>query len=89
MDHATSAVAAPDTETVQVGDAFWQRAERRSLVQGAVRPVRVAEVLVLAQYGQQVPMVAHQSPVQQFAAAGAYPPFHDPSSSAGSARLSG
>ncbi|MCW2935111.1 MAG: hypothetical protein JWM19_6073 [Actinomycetia bacterium] len=26
---------------VQVGDAIWQRAKRRGLVQGAVRPVRV------------------------------------------------
>jgi hypothetical protein len=39
MDHATSAVASPDTEMVQVGEAVWQRAERRSLVQCAVRPV--------------------------------------------------
>jgi hypothetical protein len=44
----------PDAEVVQVGDTIWQRAERRGLVQGAVRPVRVAEVLVLAQDGHQV-----------------------------------
>jgi hypothetical protein len=54
MNNASGAVAAPDAEVVQVGDTIWQRAERRGLVQGAVRPVRVAEVLVLAQDGHQV-----------------------------------
>jgi hypothetical protein len=34
MNHASGAVASPDTEVVQVGDAIWQRAERRGLVQG-------------------------------------------------------
>jgi hypothetical protein len=43
MNHASGAVAPPDTEVVQVGDAIWQRAKRRGLVQGAVWPVRVAE----------------------------------------------
>jgi hypothetical protein len=36
MDHASGAVAPEDAEVVQVGDLAWQRAERRSLVQGAV-----------------------------------------------------
>ena len=36
MDHASDAVAPPETEVVQVGDAVWQRAQRRGLVQGAV-----------------------------------------------------
>src|SRR5437867_4418340 len=48
MDHASGAVAPPDAEVVQVGDAIRQRAEWRGLVQGAVWPVRVVEVLVLA-----------------------------------------
>src|SRR2546429_5315906 len=47
MDQASGAVA-PDAEVVQVGDAIRQRAEWRGLVQGAVSPVRVVEVLVLA-----------------------------------------
>ena len=64
VDHAPSAVAPPDAEVVQVGDAVWQRAERRGLVQGAVRPVHVAEVLVLAQHGHQVALVPDQGPVQ-------------------------
>jgi hypothetical protein len=34
MDHASGAVAALGAEVVQVGDAIWQRAERRGLVQG-------------------------------------------------------
>src|SRR6266851_2858668 len=59
------AVAPPDTEVVQVGDAIWQRAKRRGLVQGAVRPVRVIEILVLAQDGHQVALFPDQGPVQQ------------------------
>ena len=41
MDQASGAVAPPDAEVVQVGDAIRQRAEWRGLVQGAVWPVRV------------------------------------------------
>jgi len=41
MDHASGAVAPEDAEAVQAGDAIWQRAQRRGLVQGAVRPVGV------------------------------------------------
>ena len=41
MDHASDAVAPPDADVVQVGDAIWQRAQRRGLAQGAVWPVRV------------------------------------------------
>jgi hypothetical protein len=54
MDHASGAVAPPDTEVVQVGDTILQRAKRRGLVQGTVRPMSVIEVLVLAQDGHQV-----------------------------------
>jgi hypothetical protein len=39
VNHAPGAIAPPDTEVVQVGDAIRQRAERRGLVQGAVQPV--------------------------------------------------
>jgi hypothetical protein len=63
MDHASGTVAPPDAEVIQVSDASWQRAERRGLVQGAVWPVRVVEVLVFAQYGHQVALVPHQGPV--------------------------
>ncbi len=45
MDHASDAVAPPNAEVVQVGDAIRQRVQRRGLVQGAVWPVRVVEVL--------------------------------------------
>ena len=56
-EHPSGAVAPLDAEVVQVGDAIWQRAERRGLVQGAVRPVRVVEALVLAQDDHQVALV--------------------------------
>jgi len=39
MNHASGAVAPPDAEVVQVGDAIWQRAPRRGLVQGSVRQI--------------------------------------------------
>jgi hypothetical protein len=32
MNHASGAVAPPEAEVVQVGDAIWQRAEWRGLV---------------------------------------------------------
>jgi hypothetical protein len=54
MIHAPSAVTPLDPERIEVGDAIGQRAQRRGLVQGAVRPVGAAEVLVLAQHGHQV-----------------------------------
>ena len=57
MNHASGAVTPLDPEMVQVGDAVGQRAERRGLFQGAVRPVGLVEVLVLAQHDHQVPLV--------------------------------
>ena len=39
MNHASGAVAPPHADMVQAGDAIWQRAKRRGLVQGAVGPV--------------------------------------------------
>ena len=49
MNHASGAVAAMDPELIEVGDAIGQRAQRRGLLQGAVRPVGVVEGLVVAQ----------------------------------------
>src|SRR5690242_5271045 len=77
MDYTADAVTAADTEVIQVDDAVGQRAERRGLVQGAVRPVHVVEVLVPAQDGHQVALVPDQGPVQQLAPAAADPAFHD------------
>ena len=73
VNHASGAVAPPDADAVQVGDAVWQRAERRGLFQGAVWPVGVVEVLALAQDGHQVALVPDQGPVQQLAPAAADP----------------
>ena len=77
MNHASGAVAPPDAEVVQVGDGIWQRAQRRGLVQGAVRPVRVVEVLVLAQDRHQMALVPDQGPVQQLTPATADPAFNE------------
>jgi hypothetical protein len=38
MSHASGAVTPPEAEVVQAGDAIGQRAKRRGLVQGAVKP---------------------------------------------------
>jgi hypothetical protein len=62
MNYASGAITALDPEMVQVGDAVGQRAERCCLFQGAVRPVGVVEVLVLAQHDHQVPLVPDQRP---------------------------
>jgi hypothetical protein len=57
MNHAPGAVAALDPEVIQVGVAVGQRTQRCGLLEGAVRPVGVIEVLLLAQDGHQVPLV--------------------------------
>jgi hypothetical protein len=77
MNHAPGAVTPLDPEMVQVGDAFGQRTELRGLAEGAVRPVGVAEILVLAQDGYQVPPIPDQGPVKQLTTAAADPAFHD------------
>ena len=77
MDDATHAVMPPDPEVIQVGDAIWQRPQWRGLVQGAVRPVGVVEVLVLPQHHHQVALVPDQGPVQQLTPAVANPPLRD------------
>jgi len=71
------AVMAPDPEMIQVGDAIWQGRQWRGLVQGAVRPARIAEVLVLPQHHHQVAQVPDQGPVQQLKSATADPALHD------------
>ncbi len=63
MNHASGTVTPLDPELIQVGDAIGQRAQRRGLVQGSVRPAPVAEVLVLAQHDHQMPPVQYQGPV--------------------------
>ena len=77
MNHASGAVAALDPELIEVGDAIGQRAQRRGLLQGAVRLVGVAGGLVVAQDDHQMPLVPYQGPVQQLAPAAAGPAFHD------------
>ena len=44
MNHASGAVTPPDAEVAQVGNAIWQRAERRGRVQGR-RGRRVGEAV--------------------------------------------
>jgi len=77
VDDATRTVMPPDLEMIQVGDAGWQWPQWRGLVQGAVRPVGVAEVLVLPRHHHQVALVPDQGPVQQLTPAAANPPLHD------------
>ena len=62
---------------IQVGDAIWQGPQWCSLVQRAVRPVRIVEVLVLPQHHHQVAEVPDQDPVQQLTSAAANPSLHD------------
>ena len=64
VEDSGSTVTPPDPEMIQISNAVGQGAERRGLVQGSVRPVRVVEVLVLAQHDHQVTLVPCQAPVQ-------------------------
>jgi len=73
VDDATRAVVAPDPEVIQVGDAIWQGPQWRGLAQGAVRTVRIAEILVLSQHHHQVVLIPDQGPVQQLTPAAANP----------------
>jgi hypothetical protein len=61
---ATSAITPLDPEMIQISNTAGQQAERRGLVQGAVRPTRVVKVLVLAQHDHQVALVPDEGPVQ-------------------------
>ena len=47
MNHAADAVTSLHPEPVKVGDVAGEPAQWRGLLQGAVRPVGVAEVFVL------------------------------------------
>src|SRR5215467_1821258 len=64
VEDSAGTVTPPDPEMIQISNAVGQRAQRRGLVQGSVRPVRVVEVLVLAQHGHQVALVPYQGPAQ-------------------------
>src|SRR5690242_6338202 len=64
VEDPASTVTPPDPEMIQISSAVGQGAERRGLVQSSVRPVGVVEVLVLAQHGQQMPLIPYQGPVQ-------------------------
>jgi hypothetical protein len=77
MNHASGAVTSLDAEMAQVGDIVGQWAQRSGLFQGAVRPVGVIEILVLAKDDHQVPLVPGQRPVEQLLAAAADPALHD------------
>jgi hypothetical protein len=74
-DHAPGAVTPLNPEMVQIGDTAGQRAQWRSLLEGSVRPVGIAEVLVFAQDDHQVPLIPDQGPVQQLSPAAADPPL--------------
>jgi len=57
VDDATRAVVPLDPEVLDVGDAIRQGPQWRSLIKGAVRPVRIVEVLVFPQHRHQVALV--------------------------------
>jgi hypothetical protein len=67
MNHASGAVAPPDADSAKVGDAIWQRAKRRGLVQGAAGvPVMQDELRAhpcIFQVYQQVPGLLHYPPL--------------------------
>jgi hypothetical protein len=60
MNHAAGAVTSLNPEPVKAGDVVGKPAQRRGLLQGSVRPMGVAEVVVLPQHGHQVALVPYQ-----------------------------
>jgi hypothetical protein len=80
VQYAAEAIASSYVEAgylVRVGDRGGQRVQRACVRDALVGPVSVVELFELVQGVEQVPLVPDQSPVQQFVAAGLYPPFHD------------
>jgi hypothetical protein len=76
VEEAAEAVASVDVEpcgTVRPGDRWGQRAQRPGVADPLMRPVRVIELLELAQGAQQMPLVPDQSPLEQLPAAGLHP----------------
>src|SRR4051812_14399032 len=80
MEEAAEAVTSVDVqlgESAWVGDRFGQWLERCGVGDAPMGPMRVVERLVFAEGVQEMPLVVDQGAVEQFAAAGAYPPLHD------------
>jgi hypothetical protein len=61
----------------QFRDRCGQRAQWPGVGDSLVRPVRVVELLELAQRVEQVRLVPDQGPVEQLTAAGLHPALHD------------
>ena len=74
---AITSVGVQVGDPMGVGDRFGQRGEWSGVRDALMRPVPVVEDLELAQGVQQVSLVEDQRPVEQLAAAGPHPPFHD------------
>src|SRR3954451_11773686 len=64
-------------ELIRVGDRLGQRLQRAEVRDPLMWTVHVVEPLVLPQRMQQMLLVPDQRAVQQFAAAGPHPAFHD------------
>ena len=80
VDDAAEAVASADGEVrdlVWIGDRFGQWLQWSGVRDAPVGPMFVVVPLVLAQRVQEVALVPDQCAVEQFAAAGLDPPFHD------------
>jgi hypothetical protein len=77
---AAEAIASSYVEAgylVRIGDLLRQRVQRACVGDALVGAVSVVELFELVQGVEQVPLVPDQRAVQEFAAAGLYPPFHD------------
>ena len=76
VDQASGAGLPSDAVPVEI-DRYGQGFQRRSCVQGTVRPVLIVVGLVLAQDPPQMGLVPDEGAVQELAAASADPAFDD------------
>ena len=80
VEDAAEAVTSVDVKAgdrVRPGGSVRAMGAVAGVADSLVRPVRVAELLELAQSVEQVRLVPDQGPVEQFAAAGLHPSLHD------------
>src|ERR1700681_1855166 len=80
VEDAAEAITSADVEMgylVGIGDRGWQRMQWPGIGDALVRAVSIVELFEFVQGLERVSLVPDQRPIQEFAAAGLNPSFHD------------